>query len=468
MSDETHTQPGHRTRGDTSPDSDGPLALMIAWSRDAPERTGEIAVVPPGSRGGIVGRGPARPEDDAPRLTFAARRPGARSSPLANQALSRVQFRVYASEDEVRVVGVGKAPLLVEGVEVKERMLREGDTFSAGAEVAFTCLRAVSPGLGGGTRPSFAPNSADEHGLVGESGVVWSLRDELAFYAARDAHVLIQGPSGAGKELCARALHAMSARARGPFVARNAATLPAGSIDAELFGNARNYPNAGMRERAGLVGEADGGTLFLDELGELPEAQQSHLLRVLDEGEYHRLGEDRPRKASVRLLAATNRPPSSLKHDLVARFKLRLGVPGLNERREDVPLLVRHLLKSLAGRDAGVRARYFDGDEPRVEPALVCALSEHEYTTHVRELESLLLASMATSKNGWLALTRQVAERLAPARPSAGGEIGPAQIEAALDRAGGNVSVAWKHLGLSSRDALNRLIKKHGIVVRRG
>ena len=176
----------------------------------------------------------------------------------------------------------------------------------------------------------------------------------------------------------------------------------------------------------------------------------------------------RPRKASVRLLAATNRPPSSLKHDLVARFKLRLGVPGLNERREDVPLLVRHLLKSLAGRDAGVRARYFDGDEPRVEPALVCALSEHEYTTHVRELESLLLASMATSKNGWLALTRQVAERLAPARPSAGGEIGPAQIEAALDRAGGNVSVAWKYLGLSSRDALNRLIKKHGIVVRRG
>ncbi|MBL8612324.1 MAG: sigma-54-dependent Fis family transcriptional regulator [Myxococcales bacterium] len=461
MSDETQTEPGRVTHGEAL-EASGPLALMIAWSREAPARTGELCVVPRGSKGAIVGRGPARPDDPAPRLSFGPRRLGSPSAPLGNQSLSRVQFHVYATDEQLRVVRVGKAPLVVDGVETQEHVLSEGEVCLAGAEVAFACVRAVSPGGPTG----FAANGPDEHGIVGESGLVWALRDELVFYAARDAHVLIQGPSGAGKELCARALHAMSARARGPFVARNAATLPAGIIDAELFGNAKNYPNAGMRERAGLVGEADGGTLFLDELGELPEAQQSHLLRVLDEGEYHRLGEDRPRKASVRLLAATNRATAALKHDLVARFKLRLSLPGLNERREDVPLLARHLLKSLAERDEGVRARFFEGGEPRVEPSLVAALVAHEYTTHVRELESLLLASMATSKGGWLGLTRAVSERLAPAHADTS-DVGKEQIEAALKRTSGNVSLAWKLLGLSSRDALNRLIKKHGVVVRR-
>lgn len=466
MSDETHTEPGRSSRSGAV-EADEPLGLMLAWVSDAPSRTGEVAIVPPGPRGVVLGRGPARPDDPAPRLFFAPRRgPKARTAePLTAHALSRVQFTVRATEDEVVVTRVGKAPLVVDGVEVEEHTFREGDSFRAGREVAFLCVRGGPAALSGGSAPAFAPDEGDEHGIVGESALVWALRDELAFYAARDAHVFIQGPSGAGKELCARALHAMSSRSAGPFVARNAATLPPGLIDAELFGTARNFPNAGMRERSGLVGEAEGGTLFLDELGELPEAQQAHLLRVLDEGEYHRLGEDRARKANVRLFGATNRGEQSVKHDLLARFKLRLRVPGLNERREDIPLLVRRLLKEIARRDAAVRAEFFVDGEPRVESALVCALIEHEYTTHVRELETLLLASMATSKDGWLGLTRQVESRLVPQEPS--GEIGREQIEAALKRASGNVSVAWKALGLSSRDALNRLIKKHGVVVRR-
>src|SRR5262249_46286359 len=148
---------------------------------------------------------------------------------------------------------------------------------------------------------------ADADGFVGESPAAWDLRDRLAFIGPQAGHVLLVGESGVGKELAARALHARSRRSRRPLVSRNAATLPEALIDAELFGHARDYPNAGMPERAGLVGEADGGTLFLDEIGELPEARQAHLLRLLDGGEYQRLGDPRVRRADVRFIAATNR-----------------------------------------------------------------------------------------------------------------------------------------------------------------
>ncbi len=137
---------------------------------------------------------------------------------------------------------------------------------------------------------------------------MWQMRERIAFAANAGKHVLLHGESGTGKELAARALHALSSRAGKPFVSRNAATLPSGLIDAELFGSARNYPNAGMPERAGLVGQADGGTLFLDEIAEIPAEQQAHLLRVLDaDGEYQRLGEATTRRSDLVLVGATNR-----------------------------------------------------------------------------------------------------------------------------------------------------------------
>src|SRR4029077_9274313 len=127
--------------------------------------------------------------------------------------------------------------------------------------------------------------------------------------------VVIAGQSGSGKELVAQAIHALSGRADRRLVSRSAATLPEALIDAELFGNAKNYPNPGMVERSGLIGEAHGSTLFLDELGELPHAAQAHLLRVLDGGEYQRLGEAQARVSDFRLVVATNRILSSLKPD---------------------------------------------------------------------------------------------------------------------------------------------------------
>src|SRR6185369_7117992 len=120
-------------------------------------------------------------------------------------------------------------------------------------------------------------------------------------------------------------------------------------VDAELFGNVKNYPNPGTPEREGLIGEADGSTLFLDEIGELPVHMQAHLLRVLDRGgEYQRLGDSRAQRADLRVVAATNRPLDALKHDFLARLTLRLEIPSLDERRDDIPLLARHLLRRAA------------------------------------------------------------------------------------------------------------------------
>jgi two-component system nitrogen regulation response regulator GlnG/two-component system response regulator HydG len=349
--------------------------------------------------------------------------------------------------------------LKLNGIGIDKAALEPGDCVTIERQLILICVER-SRDVALRDPATFPFGSPDPFGMVGESPAAWLLRGHVAFCAARDEHVLLLGPSGAGKELVARALHALSSRKSGRLVARNAATLPAGIIDAELFGNARNYPNAGMRERAGLVGEADGGTLLLDEIGDLPEELQAHLLRLMDRGEYHRLGDDRPRTASLRLIGATNRGEESLKHDLAARFRLRIKLEGLAGRREDIPLLARSILKAQAVADPTLADRFFDNGEPRIDPDLMEALLDHEYTTHVRELERLLISAIATSRQRFVALTTEVTAELTSRRRRTPDR---AEIEAALARAEGNVSEAWKALGLSSRDALNRLIKKLGI-----
>lgn len=181
-------------------------------------------------------------------------------------------------------------------------------------------------------------------------------------------------------------------------------TLAEGS----LFGNVKNYPNAGSPERPGLIGEADGATLLLDEIGELPEEQQAHLLRVLDaDGEYQRLGESRPRRSRFCLVGATNRGFDALKHDFVARFPLRIQVSGLNDRRADIPLLARVLIERACAEREDWQRRFFERRndtpaEPRLQPALIERLVRHRYTT--RELERLLLQAIATSSEDCIGL----------------------------------------------------------------
>jgi two-component system nitrogen regulation response regulator GlnG/two-component system response regulator HydG len=424
----TLTGPNWLARG--SPRGSPPplLALVIAWSVAEPERTGEVALLHHEGRSLILGRG-EQTDDDPPlsRVRFSRHRAGwvDPTGPLQGPGMSRRQLVVEPRAGELRVARLGKRRLLVNGVALDSAVVRPGDTVHIENQLLLLCARRAREVPRQGCEPTFPFGRADADGMVGESPASFEVREQIAFCARRPGHVLIVGASGSGKEIAARAIHRLSSRAALPLCARNAATLPPGLIDAELFGNERNYPNPGMRERPGLLGEADGSTLFLDEVGELPAELQAHLLRVLDAGgEYQRLGESRTRTTDIRMVAATNRPPTDLKHDFVSRFPFRLTVPGLGERREDIPLLIRHMLRDAASNDPSLGARFFDdwdgaSGEPRIDPALVDGLVRHAYTHHVRELARLLWTAIRSSESHYVAFSDAVRSELSPTPPPA-------------------------------------------------
>jgi two-component system nitrogen regulation response regulator GlnG/two-component system response regulator HydG len=439
----------------------GGLELVLAWSLAEPGRVGEAAPVPGPL---VLGRG----DGDGPRAALRPWRPLGHppGRPLLSPHISRDQLRVSPDgAGALLIENIGKTKLLVNGQPASAARVVPGDTLQLRNAVL---LLVVDRPAWTGPAPAadFAFGGPDAHGIIGEGHAAWRLRAQLHFAAQGDQHVLLLGPSGAGKELAARAVHALSARGRRPLVSRNAATLPEGLVDAELFGNIRNYPNPGTPERAGLIGEADGSSLFLDEIGELPPALQAHLLRVLDRGgEFQRLGDPRPRRADLRLIAATNRPVGALKADFAARLPARVEVPGLEARREDVPLLLR---AALAGAAPALRARFCEADgAPRLHPDLVDALLRHRYRLHARELHRLLWLAAGSSPGAFLALTPEVEAELdldaeAPAGPAAP-PPDKAAVEAALAAAGGRVAAAADALGLPSRYALYRLMKKLGV-----
>ena len=474
--------------------------LVIAFSASEPERVGEITILPSSGAPNVLGRGDGEGEPGEGRVRFLRQRPGIvdKAPPLASPGISRRQLVFHPVPGGVVLQRVGQCALEVNGVRCDEATVAPGDVVALRRELVLYCTRrpALIPA------PRFFPlehasvfGEADAFGIIGESSSTWRLREAIAFAARSDTHALILGASGTGKELAARAIHALSTRSERAFVARNAATLPPSLVDAELFGNAKNYPNAGMAERSGLVGEADGGTLFLDEIGELPGELQAHLLRVLDaDGEYQRLGEAGMRRSDLRLLAATNRDPSSLKHDFGARFTSTVDVPDLASRREDIPLITRALLLRAAKRSPEIAGRFVATGPHgyrfvRLHTSLVAHLLTREYRTNVRELEAVLWKALAESRGDVVELPealrsgsgeptpgaapssnreeiRQVAERLAerlvlPQRTEPTGD----EIRAALAQSNGSVAQAARALGLSSRYALYRLLRKHQITV---
>ncbi|MBV9949682.1 MAG: sigma 54-interacting transcriptional regulator, partial [Myxococcales bacterium] len=253
-------------------DGDEDHALVVVWSSSEPDRIGECARLRLEGPPVLLGRGPVRPDDGCARVRFFRERPFALSEcpPLAGARISRQQLRLTPREDTVDFERLGACAVLHNGIARDRGTLRSGDTLSLRDELVVVLTRRAPLAV----LPSAFPDDrsgpfgcADSFGIVGESASTWRIRQEIAFAAAVDAHVMVTGSSGVGKELVARAIQALSARASEVFIARSAVSFPPTLVDAELFGNMRNYPNPGMTERQGLVGAADRGTLFLDEIG---------------------------------------------------------------------------------------------------------------------------------------------------------------------------------------------------------
>ena len=442
-------------------------ALVLAWSGDEPERVGEVLLVPRQERvfGRELAEGPAR-------LALGRQRPGRseETGPLRSRRISRRQLILCAEVGgTLHVRNVGRCPMRHEGERTEEARVRPGETLEIEGQALFLCaerpliLRALRY-LDGDLPPFGGP---DALGLVGESPAAWALRDRLAFVAPRPGHVLVLGRSGTGKELVARAVHERSDRGRRPLISRNAATIPESLVDAELFGNARNYPNPGMAERRGLVGDADGSTLFLDEIGELPALLQAHLLRLMDSGEYQRLGEGQVRRADLRIVGATNRGRDEMKHDFSARFRHEIAVPDLDARREDIPLLVRHLLRGAVGADPALCARFLDSSGiPRVTSSLIEAILHHPLPLQVRELDGILWQCLSDSPGDRVDATEALEEAAQRSDPGGGGAVDPASltpeaIQACLDKYDGVQAKVWRELGLPNRYVLRRLVRKH-------
>ena len=440
-------------------------ALVVLWSAHAPERVGQVLLLPrEGS--GAIGRG-ATQGVAGKRLLPVRQVPGVNqvAGAFEDPKLSREHLRVERTgAGRLAVENLGRRALRHRGQPTTQAVVEVGSTFEIDGRWLFLYER----------RPRVLPEAADvavqaagspdAAGMVGETPAMWRLRDRVAFVGPRAGHVLVTGPSGAGKELVARALHAGSPRDGRALVSRNAATIPEGLLDAELFGNVVNYPNPGMPERPGLVGAADGGTLFLDEVGELPEAQQAHLLRLLDGGEYQRLGEARSRTSDLRLVAATNRDPRVLKADFHARFRHHVDVPPIQARRADVPLLARHLLRRAGAADAQLKARFFEGEEPMLSVELVDFLVRHDLTLQTRELDALLWRCLGASPGDVIEPDPALLSGAPPTpNPTDPTSLDAAGLREALEAHGWVQEKVWRALGLQSRYVLRRLMRKHGI-----
>ena len=223
--------------------------------------------------------------------------------------------------------------------------------------------------------------------LIGNAACMVEMSRRIRLVAPRLTPVLIDGPTGSGKELVAEAVHRLSARSRKPFVAINCAAIPEALLEAELFGHTRGAFTGAVQGRVGRIEAADGGTLFLDEIGELPLALQSKLLRFVECGELQRVGDNERVKVDVRVLAATHRPLAQLAQSGAFRSDLyyRLAVflirtPSLIEHKEDLPLLIDHFLEKL-GKHSPVK---------RMDQNAVAKLTMHDWPGNVRELEHVL------------------------------------------------------------------------------
>jgi DNA-binding NtrC family response regulator len=256
---------------------------------------------------------------------------------------------------------------------------------SASPGVVASPPAGIADSLTAGARAAQSSDRIPE--LVGNAPCMLEIGRRVRLVAPRTTPVLIEGPTGSGKEIVAEALHRLSSRSRKPFVAINCAAIPEPLLEAELFGHTRGAFTGAVQGRTGRIESADGGTLFLDEIGEMPLALQSKLLRFFECGELQRVGDNETVKVDVRILAATHRPlaqhaqEGGFRADLYYRLAVFLiRTPPLVDHAQDLPALVEHFLERM-GRDAPVK---------KIAAAALAKLSAHDWPGNVRELEHVL------------------------------------------------------------------------------
>ena len=311
--------------------------------------------------------------------------------------------------------------------------------------------------------------------IIGHSKSLLRVLEMAARVAQHDSTVLINGETGTGKELLARAIHYNSLRRNQPFVTINCGAIPKDLIEAELFGYSRGAFTGANANKPGKVELADGGTLFLDEIGELPLESQVKLLRLIQQGEVERIGATAPKIINVRIIAATNRNLNAMIEDGTFREDLfyRLAVvplflPPLRERKEDIPELAEHLFQKTKA-DHGMQ-------NVRVAPSVISHLSAHRWPGNIRELQNVVERMLVLS-NGEQITEEDLPEELrlsiqAPSNssfllefPDEGISLEGIERELllrALEKAGGNQTRAARYLDISRRTFIYRM-EKHGI-----
>jgi transcriptional regulator with GAF, ATPase, and Fis domain len=310
---------------------------------------------------------------------------------------------------------------------------------------------------------------AESFGLVGWSRPLVALGARIDALGPSPAPVFIEGETGTGKELIARALHRRSPRADRPFLPHNFAAIPDSLVESELFGHVKGAFTGAHADRPGLFELAHGGTLFLDEIGDASHSVQTRLLRVLQEGEVRRVGDGRARRVDVRILAATHRDlraevrAGRFRADLFYRLHvLTVRAPSLRERREDIPLLTAHALRRLhrAGRP----------EARAITAGAIEAMSGHTWPGNVRELEAAVERAAHALAPGGIVTVESLGDGLHPdpgafARERAEDLRGRTRaleaelIRHAIDRAGGNKTAAARALGLT-RQGLWKKIRR--------
>lgn len=375
---------------------------------------------------------------------------------LSDRAVSRQHVELQPAGDGLWLRDLESTNgTFMRGTKVREALLEAGSDFEVGRtriEVRSTTTRSRVP-LSRRTRFG---------GLVGESRAMRRLFAMLERVCPTDVTVLVEGETGTGKELAAKALHECGSRASGPFVVVDCSAVSPTLIEAELFGHTKGAFTGAERDRPGAFESADGGTVFLDEVGELPLELQPKLLRVLQEREVRRLGEQTVKSVDVRVVAATNRNLADevgrgkFREDLFYRlavFKVRM--PSLRERTDDIPLLVRYFLRDRPG--------------VQISEETLRKLQRAPWPGNVRELhnavERALLLSfdefdMPTSS----AATPVTVDASRPFKQVKGELIDDFEkqyLEQLLERTSGNVSKAAREAGID-RKHLERLLKKHG------